>query len=233
LVYNRAVIAWQVLFFSLLADPLLSQVPFHSIPLEWSAVVAGACGSLVLPFLAQNTIQQLLEQLRGADKKRTAAAPTIASYILIIGLALLASSKFLAGVAAGGFISLIFVTAVFASIAKTAVTLIRDQAKERKKFAENPILQIRRWEDQLFIFAIAPMLAARAVSFLGAIADARHIWERVPFWLTGAILLGMLRPQKRFFEGFCKRCKQPVPVVMVALGGCHRCDSKLRNVEGR
>jgi uncharacterized BrkB/YihY/UPF0761 family membrane protein len=92
--------------------------------------------------------------------------------------------------------------------------------------------RLELWEQQLVLLALTPQILARGISLSAALSQqAQDQWLNFLLHFTvSALFLGMLRPHRRFFVGFCRTCKQPVPIVFVNVGGCLRCDENLRNL---
>jgi hypothetical protein len=114
---------------------------------------------------------------------------------------------------------------------KSAKQAIDKEKASREMFKDSPWSHISQWEAQLVTILGIPIMLARAVSIcatLGVTADSSGLVPLVGF-VASALLLGMLKPEKRFFLGFCERCKHPVPIVFVDYGSCPRCDKRLSN----
>lgn len=125
--------------------------------------------------------------------------------------------------------ALILVAFLVLGAIKSAKHAIDKEKASRELFKDSPWSHISQWEAQLVTILGIPMLLARAVSIfttVSATADAAHTSTLVGFFVS-AILLAMLKPERRFFVGFCGRCKHPVPIVFVDYGSCPLCDERL------
>lgn len=191
--------------------------------------VACCLALLLLPCLAQDRFQKMVSRLRTFNRKSSEQPSRLQSFMVLAAIVLTMLPK-VVGVAN---ISGIFLGAALVIVA-LAITVsfrksIKQQAQERDLIADKPWLQIERWEAQLTILLLLPMLAARAISLCGAFVagppDAAI--ARLPFFLVGAAFLAMLKPDKRLFLGHCRRCKLTVPIVLVDFGSCVRCDQRL------
>lgn len=103
-------------------------------------------------------------------------------------------------------------------------------AHDKELFALNPWAQVERWEHQVLVFAVLPLLLARAIGVCGDLADISPDAgaTRLIFIAVSALFLAMLRPDRTLFVGLCKSCKRPVPVVFQDIGSCLSCDERLR-----
>jgi hypothetical protein len=108
--------------------------------------------------------------------------------------------------------------------------VITQTTQDKALFASNPWAKVERWEHQVMVFAMLPLLLARAIALCGDVAElsADHDHIRLLFIGVSAIFLGMLRPERSFFVGLCRTCKHPVPIVFQDIGSCLSCDVRLR-----
>jgi hypothetical protein len=110
---------------------------------------------------------------------------------------------------------------------KSAKHAIEKEKASRELFKDSPWSHISQWEAQLVTILGIPIMLARVVSLCATLgADATPL-STLGAFLVSAILLSMLKPEKRFFVGFCGRCKHPVPIVFVDYGSCPLCDERL------
>lgn len=221
---------WNVVLLSLALDPLivLYSKPQLSPPLALFA--ATVVGFATLPLLSQSSLQNILAQLRGMQKRSNKRASSSATVAIIGMVALVASAKLMLlpqlDITRALFIGVFIIFAIF----KSASDLLRVMRNERILFVKNPLAQVVRWEEQLVIFCSIPFFMARAISFFGALSvDPNEISgpNFAPFFLCSFVLLALMKPQKAHFEGYCRRCKQPIPIVLVTMGSCPRCDDTL------
>lgn len=119
---------------------------------------------------------------------------------------------------------------VVAGSRKYISQMSKQGAEDKALFATNPWAKVQRWEHQVLVFATLPLLFARAISVCGAFAELPpgNDVTRLVFIGVSALFLGMLRPDRDFFIGICKKCKHPVPIVFQDLGSCLNCDGNLR-----
>lgn len=128
-------------------------------------------------------------------------------------------------------LAFIFVGIILIATLRGSKKFIAEIKKEREKFRNAPYSQIERWEEQVAALSLMPLILARSIGLFGALqsADLGASFEAVaPFTLVSVILLSMLKPTPQMFRGFCPKCKQPVPLVVVSLGSCNRCDKTLK-----
>jgi len=175
----------------------------------------------------QKRVHRSLATLRGLNKEDLSRNTSKTATLLWIVVALIASAKFLVVVDLRGATALIAGGAAAFLVGRTIVQSIRQHNLERAALKGNPALQLRRWEEQLLVFLILPLIAARLISGLGLLVEEISISDRITLFATSMVLLGMLKPRREHFATLCTRCKQPVPVVLATIGSCWRCDPKI------
>lgn len=128
-------------------------------------------------------------------------------------------------------ISASILTIALVGCLKYLVQVKRQARQDRDLFENNPWAKVQRWEHQVLVFAILPLLLARLISTCGAFAETApgQELERLMFLGVSAIFLSMLRPDRSFFVGMCPRCKHPVPIVFQDLGSCLNCSEPLQH----
>ena len=183
-----------------------------------------------LPFLAQRTVHKLLSSLRHLHSKSL----TVGSKALPLSLALSAASVLLLKVLMFSHLprgALLAIVVVVLWGSKKFIAQLGKQTEEDKAlFTSNPWAKVQRWEHQVFVFAVLPLVCARMISVCGALAALPPEEEatRLIFIAISALFLGMLQPDRSFFMGTCKTCQRPVPIVFQDIGSCLTCDVNLR-----
>lgn len=228
--HAKTYLVWQLLLGSLIIDPCVPLVTSFRLPVDLASTVATWCAIGTLPFLAQERVHRVLSKLRLLHTKRL----DVGSKTIPLSL----------GLSAG--VVILFKIFMFAALPPTLLVLLAlvvlwasrkylTQAstqtdRDRALFASNPWAKVERWEEQVIVFAILPMLFARSIALCGDLADLSdgdaHI--RMLFIGISALFLGMLRPDRSLFVGLCRSCKHPVPIVFQDIGSCLSCDVRLR-----
>ena len=228
--HARTYLVWQILFGSLFIDPLIPIITPLRIPFELATTIATGCAVGTLPFLAQERVHRLLSKLRLLHRKSLDAGSKAIPSALSIGAAVVILFKIsmFANLPPGLFAPLILVV-IWAS-RKFLSQVTTQTAHDKALFSSNPWAKVERWEHQVIVFAILPLILARAIALCGDLADldADHEHARLIFLGISAIFLGMLRPERSFFVGLCRSCKHPVPIVFQDIGSCLSCDMRLR-----
>jgi hypothetical protein len=220
---------WKVVAISLLIDPLLWSLPHPILPQAIAEQGALLCALLTIPFLNQVSICNRVSALRRGNK---AALEGKTKRFRGIFLALLLIALVLKPLMVGrvdNVATLVLVAFLVLGAIKSAKHAIEKEKASHELFKNSPWSHISQWEAQLVTILGAPMMFARAVSLLltlGATADTATLSTLVGF-LVSATLMTMLKPERRFFIGFCGRCKHPVPIVFVDYGSCPLCDERL------
>jgi len=228
--HARAYLVWQLLLGSLIFDPIVPLIAPPTIPVDLAISLATLCAIGTLPFLVQSAIHAGLSKLRTLHSKRVDLGSKTVPLSLLFGTGAIILLKLLVfmklpPVLVVGFLLL----AVFGG--GKYVAQVRKQSDEDKAlFASNPWAKVQRWEHQVFVFAILPLILARAISLCGALALLPPGDESLRLVCLGAsaLFLGMLQPDRSFFIGVCKRCQRPVPIVFQDIGGCLSCDVRLQ-----
>jgi hypothetical protein len=228
--HARSILIWQFLFGSLFLDPIIPILITPQLPIDVATSIAILCAIAVLPFLGQRTLHKILSSLRHIHSKSL----TVGSKALPFSLALSATVVILLKVLMfshlpRGFLVAILVVMVWGS--RKFITQVGKQTEQDKKlFSSNPWAKVQRWEHQVLVFAVLPLVLARIISVCGAFAVLMPEQEevRIDFIVISALFLGMLKPDRSFFIGTCKKCQRPVPIVFQDIGSCLTCDANLR-----
>ena len=228
--HARSILIWQFLFGSLVLDPIIPILITPQLPIDIATSIAILCAIAVLPFLGQRTLHKILSSLRHLHSKSL----TVGSKALPFSLALSATVVILLKVLMfshlpRGFLVAILVVVVWGS--RKFITQVGKQTEQDKKlFSSNPWAKVQRWEHQVLVFAVLPLVLARIISVCGAFAVLLPEQEemRLVFIVISALFLGMLKPDRSFFMGTCKKCQRPVPIVFQDIGSCLTCDANLR-----
>ncbi len=227
-VYPLLYRTWQLLLCSVGIDFVLPVVPRPPLSLDTAVIIALGFCMVIAPFLSQRRAHELLSMLRGANKRSLAKSASFTG-LAIAGLAtFIVSSKLLFTLNLTGAAFAAVLVAGAYLVYRTIAQVSSEIQIDREKLLANPRLQIARWEEQLFIFLLLPLLAARSLSICGILAEGATIMDRLIFSVTCIVFLMLLRPQQSLFKSLCSRCKQPVPVILASMGRCHRCDEKIR-----
>jgi len=199
------------------------------IPYPIAVSVATFLSLILLPCLAQGSLQHFISRLRVFNLRATEGGGRARSALVLLALILGASPKLFALAGLNYLFFLILGIPLVIGIAVAFRTTIKREKGERDLVADKPWLQIEQWEMQLVTLLLVPLAAARAISLCGVFiaVPADDVLTRLPFLLVSALYLGMLKPDKRLFVGHCKRCKLSVPIVLVDYGSCIRCDERL------
>lgn len=227
--YGRLSRYWSIIFASALLDPLIPYVVESRAPEGATLAAAAALGVLLLPCLAQARFHKMVSRLRVFNQASIEKPSKALSAMILFAL----SAGLLPKLVAAAVVSpVVFVSALLlfgVLLAKGFRKAVKQQRSAKSLLADNPWVQVERWEVQLITFSLLPMIAARAIGFCGVLLDAApdDLVARLPYFITCVLFLAMLRPDKRLFLGHCKRCRMSVPIVFVDIGSCLRCDQKL------
>ncbi len=221
---------WQTLLLSLGLDLLLATVVTPRVPISSGFTLAILSAVMVLPFIDQQRVHKTLGQLRSAHKKGLASASATIPVAMVTLATVALLGKTLAFVEVSGLFPAIVVVIMLGGVIKHTLNSYREGQKDIESLRSNAWSKVARWEQQLVIISLAPMLLARAISFYGvlSIVPEESGALRLIFFGTSLLLLLILRPHKPFFLSTCQRCKQPVPIVLSDLGSCLSCDKDLR-----
>ncbi len=228
--HARSHLVWQILFGSLVLDPMLPMVLSPPLPVDAAVLLGLLCALAALPFLAQRTVHRALSSLRVLHSKSLSVGSRALPITLAVsvGMVLILKVLMFSQVPRG---ILLLILAVVAWSSRKFITQVGKQTQDDKAlFSSNPWAKVQRWEHQVIVFAILPLALARMISVAGALADlpADAQGERIIFIAVSAIFLGMLQPDRSFFIGTCKTCQRPVPIVFQDIGSCLSCDMNLR-----
>ncbi len=229
-VYGAIHRAWNALFLSLALDPFIALYSKPIFSLHFAFQLCIPVTLALIPFLSQGILQGALGELRGSQKRALDKQLSPLMQLALASVAILGSSKFFFAQNFDLGPALVVVVLLVLGTGKTISKLIRDMNADKDRFRENPLAQVTRWEEQLVVLSIVPIALARGVSLMGSLSvneETIPLVALLPFLATSFLMIAMLQPKRELFVGFCKRCKQPVPIVMVALGACLKCDTSL------
>lgn len=236
--YARLEIIWQVLLLSIGLDLVLLAFPIGRLSLDVAFSIATLCGLIVLLFIDQRRVHKSLSFLRNSHKtrlSRTSATIPVA-LVLLFGVVKLAKTGLIALLApialmgAAGIVSAFIIIALLSAAIRAIILAHREGIRDREHLLNDAWSHVQRWEDQVIIVFMIPLLAARITSFCGVFMSAppENGALRAVLVGMGILLLCVVKPQKIFFIGSCPRCKHPVPIATVDLGSCLNCDEQLR-----
>lgn len=228
--FTRLVPLWQALTLSLGLDLLIATFATPRIPLSTGFELATVSALMAVPFLDQQRVHKTLSRLRSVHKKGLSAASTTIPLVMVALASIAILGKSIALIGASGLFPVLVVAVVLGGAIKHGMHTYREGQKDLERLRANAWSTVARWEQQLVIVSLAPMLFARIISLCGALSMAprESTALRLIFFGTSLLFLLMLRPHKPFFLSSCKRCKQPVPIVLSDLGSCLGCDQDLR-----
>lgn len=228
--HAKTYLVWQILIGSLVIDPFVPLVTSLRAPLDLATTIATWCAIGTLPFLAQERVHQALSKLRVLHTKNLAIGSHTVPLSLGFGAAVIVFSKiYMFANLPPSLLAPLVLLVLFAS-RKYLKQVSTQTESDKALFASNPWAKVERWEQQVIVFALLPLLLARAIGLCGALADVSPHEEYVRLLFIGlsALFLGMLRPDRSFFVGLCRKCKHPVPIVFQDIGSCLSCDARLR-----
>jgi hypothetical protein len=221
---------WQALLLSLGLDLLVAAFATPRIPLSIGFTLAILSALLAVPFVDQQRVHKILSRLRSAHKKGIATTSTTFPLVMVALATVVILAKFIAFSGLSGLFAVIAIIVVLGIAAKHALQTFQEGQKDLESLRNNTWSRVARWEQQVVIVSLAPMVFARAISLCGAlsIVPEEGYALRMIFFGTSLLFLLMLKPHKAYFLSSCQRCKQPVPIVMSDLGSCLGCDDELR-----
>ncbi len=223
-------LVWQILLGSLVIDPFVPLLTPLRAPLDLATTIATWCAIGTLPFLAQERVHRALSKLRLLHTKNLTIGSNTVPLSLGLGAAAIVLFKICMFANLPPSILTPLVILVLWASRKYARQVSTQTESDKALFASNPWAKVERWEQQVILFALLPLILARAIALCGALADLSPDEEYVRLLFIGvsALFLGMLRPDRSFFVGLCKTCKHPVPIVFQDIGSCLSCDARLR-----
>lgn len=228
--HARTYLLWQLLLASLVLDPLIPILTTPRLPAEFAISLATLCALATLPFLAQGAVHRALSKLRVLHTQNLAVGSKAIPLSLALGGGAVILVKLFMFMHLPPVVLIALLLFVITGSRKYISQMSKQSAEDQALFASNPWAKVQRWEHQVIVFATLPLLCARAISVCGALAELPPQDEatRLVFIGVSALFLGMLRPDRDFFIGICKKCKHPVPIVFQDLGSCLHCDVNLR-----
>ncbi len=226
--YGILSILWKVVAGSLFLDPLLWSLS-HPMMTELAAERGALlCGLLTIPFLNQGWICSRVSLLRKGNRKLIDGKSKHSRKLLV---ALLTAGVILKPLLLGrldNVVAAILVGFLVLGAIKSVKHTIEKDKETRELFQDSPQAHIAQWQAQLVTIVGIPFMLAIAVSLLTTYSylSASNSTLAAAGFLTSGLLLAMLKPEKRFFVGFCARCKHPAPIAYVDYGSCPRCDER-------
>lgn len=220
---------WIFILYSLLLDPLLTSIVNHPVPEATSARLAALCALLTLPFLRPEIARRYLSALRNANRSDTSRLSKIAKPMVFACLIAPALSKLLFVPRLDNLLAIVFLGMLAFGAFTNARKSLKDRAIQNKLLQESPAHRIKQWERHSITVTTISFVAARTISLCGVFCESSRNAPLTALGYTAmsALFLMMLRPQKQFFMGVCKRCKRPVPSAFVDYGSCPLCDETL------
>jgi hypothetical protein len=228
--HAKTYLVWQLLVASLILDPLIPLIATTRIPLDLATTIATWCAIGSLPFLAQERLHRTLSKLRLLHSQRIAVGSQAIPISLAVSAGIVILFKIFMFAQLPAVVLLILALVVLWGSRKYISQVRTQTAQDKELFALNPWAQVERWEHQMLVFAVLPLLLARTIGVCGDLADISPDAgaTRFLFIAVSALFLAMLRPDRSLFIGLCKSCKRPVPVVFQDIGSCLSCDERLR-----
>jgi hypothetical protein len=229
--YARLERLWRVLFASLLLDPLLIVLGSPQlIDSQLSERIAIVTATMLLPFIAQESLYRGIAKLRNMNARQLETNQLLLPVVAGLLLAIIICIKVLQLGHLSGVWGLTFSLLILLFTLRAVVQSIRNTWNHTQHLKRDGWTRLELWEQQLVVLSLAPQALARSISLCGALSyGAEKQWATfLAYFTVSTLFLGMLRPARRFFVGFCRKCKQPVPIVFVDIGGCLRCDEDLR-----
>lgn len=222
---------WQITLLSLGLDLLAPLMLNGWLPLPSAFEISWLCALLILPAIDQRRVQRSISRLRTAHKARIAASSSTIPLAILAVVFVIFAGKSLLLLGSSGIIPIVVTLIMLGLASKHALHAYREGLADRETLKSNAWAHVQRWENQLLIISLLPILLARAISLCGVIAYVPT--EQSPLrWIfigVSLILLLILRPQRGFFISHCSRCKQSVPIAFAELGSCMSCDQDLRD----
>lgn len=228
--HAKTYLVWQLLLGSLIIDPFIPLITPLRIPIDLATTLATWCAIGALPFLAQERVHKILSKLRLLHTKSLDVGSKTVPLSLGLGAALVVLFKILMFANLPPAILAPLALVVIWASRKYVTQASAQTDQDKALFESNPWAKVERWEHQVIVFAMLPLLLARAIAICGDLAAVSADEESIRLLYIGisALFLGMLRPDRSFFVGLCRTCKRPVPIVFKDIGSCLSCDVRLR-----
>ncbi len=228
--HAKTTLVWQLLLGSLIIDPFIPLITPARIPFDLATTIATWCAIGTLPFLAQSSVHKILSKLRVLHAKSLDVGSKAVPLSLGLGAAMVVLFKILMFANLPPAILVPVVLVILWASRKYVTQASAQTARYKALFEANPWAKVERWEHQIIVFAMLPLLLARTIALCGDLADLTADEESMRLiWIGVSLLfLGMLRPDRSFFVGLCRTCKRPVPIVFQDIGSCLSCDARLR-----
>lgn len=225
--YEKIDRIWKLILFSYVLDLFLFTRQFNLLPTEVAIALAGLASGLLFPLLSKERFHRYLHLLRASQYKSVEKDQKIFVVLALLIAFLATGAKIGLAVQLPLIPALVVAFMIAFAALRGGKKVVQDMRKERERFKAQPFAQVERWEEQVIVLSITPMLLARVISALGVIQTTTpesSLALLLPFSLVSITFLAMLKPSPQSFRGFCPRCRQPVPLVVVTLGSCSKCD---------
>jgi len=233
---GRATTIWHLLMLSLPVDLLLlSLLPYLNLPaLDLSTPLLGAAGIALIGSMREQLLG-VLDRGRTLHAEVAPRAHRLAPFLLA-GLVLFAIVDALLRTGAGGVLAplaagIVGIGAFLSGRRMVGEARARFAARER-----DPLLEIEQTNQQIFLFALLPMVAARSVSFLGVLTAGVSPGSGMLYIVAGLILLGITMPQREHFIVTCRRCSRWTSRALRRFECCPACareDFQIQETEKR
>lgn len=230
--FQRAERWWHIAAVSLPVDALLLLLlPSGAIPLLINGLTNRlmiGLGVLALAGLFRDSAIELLEALwskRGKvlELRQRYGKPLIVVFTLLAAIeAVLHFGQF-------GWVVIAVVGVVSYRAFHELSKLLKESRAREERLDHDKIILLEQRNFQVFCIVVAPILAARAYVFVGAIVASQYAlpeerWrEYLTIFALGFIGLLALRPQSTEFITHCPRCSRPGSRVLSSFGGCPAC----------
>lgn len=231
ILYSKILRLWHILLLSCAADCILFSQHIHALSTTSALFCSLVTAGVLFPLLSQSRLHRFLHLLRASQAKQLKEEKKIIIGSAIAMVFFATSAKLFLAVKLPIIPALILIGILLIITMRSSKKFIEEIRIERERFRVNPLSQIERWEEQVVALSLMPMLLARGIGIFGALQNAESgatFGIAAPFTLLSFMFLAMLKPKPQMFKGFCPRCKQPVPLVVVSLGSCSRCDATLK-----
>ncbi len=228
--FTRLERLWYIIFSTLFIDPFIALAGLERLHPDLALRGAILSALALLPFLAQDSLYKGIAALRNLNARQLERHQFLLPMIVGVILVLVVTLKVLPLGRLAGFWGLAFFLVVMVLTLQGVAQSVRKTWSHTQNLKKDAWARLELWENQLVLLSLAPQLLARSISLYGALSQGTpNQWPTfMLFFAVSLLFLGMLRPSRRLFMGFCRKCKQPVPIVFVDLGGCLQCDEGLR-----
>jgi hypothetical protein len=228
--FTRLNAIWSVLCGSLVIDPLLALYQPATISSDVALTVVIFAAIILVPCIAQESLFKGIAALRALNAKQLERHTRLIPLLIGVGVASVVVLKALSLSNLSGTWGIALIALMLIATVRSVVATVQKTISHTEALKTDLWSRLIQWESQLVALSLAPLLLARGISLVGALSTSALVSTAYfPFlFATSALYLAMLRPTKNLFVGLCKRCKHPVPIVFLDLGGCINCDERLQ-----